>query len=192
MTWTIHTHTETETDNSAMGRALTHNKILSQVIHPLPCIIHESVPEALHSVVNSLGDWLPCHSIKQSSSSTRGKTDAHTHLARMAEGSHLRPLSALVATPVMMEAPMSTPKLKPCGFMVMSSSQACRTRPYDQHAPYRLGGCLCWGIKRPLVQPVVHLQPLHTPVRHPKSQTERCWNDGPVGAKTKGDVPTQF
>lgn len=73
-----------------------------------------------------------------------------------------------------------------CGYLkVMSSSQACRTRPYDQHAPYRLGGCLCWGIKRPLVQPVVHLQPLHTPVRHPKSQTERCWNDGPVGAKVK-------
>jgi len=58
----------TYTDNSAIGRALTYNQILSQVIHSLPCIIHESIPEALHSAVNSLRDWLTCHAIKQGQS----------------------------------------------------------------------------------------------------------------------------
>jgi len=55
----------------------------------------------------------------------------------MAEGSHLIPLSALVATPVMMEAPMSTPALKPCGFMVCTRpptlSLASSTRASTPH-----------------------------------------------------------
>lgn len=37
-----------------------------------------------------------------------------THLAMMAEGSQRRALSALVAVPVMMDAPRSTPALNPC------------------------------------------------------------------------------
>ena len=53
-------YTHTYTDNNAIGRGLTHNQILPQVIHSLPCIIHQSIPQPLHSAVNSLGDWLTC------------------------------------------------------------------------------------------------------------------------------------